>query len=82
MLGFSGLGIITSYFSDTFISSYTCASAIHVINSQIKDLFGIPNTTKFNGILNVPRVRFIIQSNKKVKKVLIIFLNIASLVNL
>ena len=48
MLGFSGLGIITSYFSDTFISSYTCASAIHVINSQIKDLFGkINNKSEF-----------------------------------
>ncbi len=56
ILGFSGLGIVSRYFSDTFVSSYTCASAIHVIMSQIKDLFGIKNTVKYSGMFNVPKV--------------------------
>ena len=56
LLGFSGLGVVSRYFSDTFVSSYTCASAIHVIMSQIKDLFGIRNSIKYSGMFNVPRV--------------------------
>lgn len=55
-LGFSGLGFITSYFSDTFISSYTCASAIVVIKSQVKSLFGLENTIRYSGIYNIPKV--------------------------
>jgi len=58
ILGISGLGILTSYFSDTFISSYTCASAIHVIKSQVKDLFGIQGTISFHGAFNLPKVNF------------------------
>lgn len=54
LLGMSGLGILTTYFSDTFISSYTCASAIHVIKSQVKELFGIKNAIRFSGIMNIP----------------------------
>lgn len=57
LLGISGLGILTRYFSNTFISSYTCGSAIHVIKSQVKELFGIKNAIRFSGIMNIPRVR-------------------------
>ena len=57
LLGMSGLGILTTYFSDTFISSYTCASAIHVIKSQVKELFGIKNAIRFSGIMNIPLVK-------------------------
>jgi MFS superfamily sulfate permease-like transporter len=56
LLGISGLGILTSYFSDTFISSYTCASAIHVIKSQVKDLLGIRKAISYHGAFNVPKV--------------------------
>ncbi len=56
LLGLSGLGIVSRYLSDTFVSSYTCASAIHVIMSQVKDLFGIKNAVKYTGMFNVPRV--------------------------
>ena len=58
-MGFFGLGFIASYFSDAFVSSYTCGSAIVVLTSQIKDLFGIQNALKFNGPLNIPYVSLI-----------------------
>ena len=56
IMGIGGLGFISTYFSDTFISSYTCGSAIHVCISQIKDLFGIKGTAKFEGPLKIPYV--------------------------
>ena len=49
------MGIVTSYFSDTFISSYTFGSSIHVVKSQIKDLIGIQNTPQIDGYFNIPR---------------------------
>ena len=54
IMGICQLGILTSFFSDTFISSYTCGSAIHVFVSQVKDLFGISNAAKYEGILKIP----------------------------
>lgn len=47
LMGLFGLGIISNYFSDSFISSYTCGSAVHVFISQIKDLFGIRGTKAY-----------------------------------
>lgn len=55
MLGISGLGILTSYFSDTFISSYTFGAAFHIIRSQIKSLFGFTGSKRFSGYFNVPK---------------------------
>lgn len=49
-------GVLSSFFSDTFVSSYTCGSAIHVLASQLKDLFGIKNVTKYEGIFKIPKV--------------------------
>ena len=56
VLALSGLGILANYFSDTFISSYTCGGAIHTIVIQIKDLLGIRNTTKHKGAFNIFKV--------------------------
>lgn len=56
LMGVVGLGFISSYFSDTFISGYTCASAIHVVMSQLKDIFGLKKMTKYNGIFKIPKV--------------------------
>ena len=56
IMGIGGLGFMTTYFSDTFISSFTCGSAIHVCTSQIKDLFGIKGAGKFEGALKLPYV--------------------------
>jgi len=50
------LGILTTYFSDTFVSSYTCGSAVHVIKSQLKDLLGISNSIRYTGLFNIPKV--------------------------
>ena len=50
-----GLGNLTSFFSDTFISGYTCGSAVHVIVSQIKDLFGMKNVAKYEGNFKIPK---------------------------
>lgn len=58
IMGLTGLGVLTSFFSDTFISSYTCGSAVHVIVSQVKDIFGIKKAAKYEGPLKVPKVIF------------------------
>lgn len=55
LMGLTGLGVITTYFSDSFISGYTCGSAIHVVTSQIKDLFGLKGLTTYNGAFKIPR---------------------------
>jgi hypothetical protein len=55
-MGLSGVGFLSSYFSDTFISGYTCASSLHVVVSQTKEIFGMRNVTKFDGSFKVPKV--------------------------
>lgn len=60
-MGLLGVGtFLTSYFSDTFISGYTCASAFHVVTSQVKELFGLTNLKKFDGIFKIPKVNHLI----------------------
>jgi hypothetical protein len=56
IMGLCGLGVISSYFSDTFISGYTCGSAIYVVVSQIKDIFGLKNIKRASGMFKVPKV--------------------------
>jgi MFS superfamily sulfate permease-like transporter len=56
LMGLSGLGFISSYFSEAFVSGYTCGSAVHVVVSQIKDIFGIKNVTKHTGAFEIPKV--------------------------
>jgi MFS superfamily sulfate permease-like transporter len=56
LMGLSGLGFLSSYFSDTFISGYTCGSAVHVVVSQMKEIFGMRNVTKFDGTFKIPKV--------------------------
>ncbi|EFA05376.1 prestin isoform X2 [Tribolium castaneum] len=36
------LGVVSTLLSETLVNGFTCASAFHVVSSQIKDLFGIP----------------------------------------
>jgi MFS superfamily sulfate permease-like transporter len=67
-MGASGLGIISSYFSDAFISGYTCSSAIHVFTSQVKSLLGIKNAKDFEGALKIPKVQYINFNFRKIKK--------------
>jgi MFS superfamily sulfate permease-like transporter len=54
LMGLTGLGVITKLFSDSFISGYTCGSSIHVLTSQIKDLFGLKGLTSYDGSLKIP----------------------------
>ena len=56
VMGFTGLGVIASLFSDTFISSYTCGYALQICVTQLKDLFGIKNAFKYEGPLKLPKV--------------------------
>jgi MFS superfamily sulfate permease-like transporter len=60
-MGLLGLGFITRYFSDSFNSAYTSGCAIHVLVSQIKELFGFKNLTRYEGILNIPKVCYFIK---------------------
>ena len=55
IMGLTGLGFLSSFFSDAFVSSYTCGSAIHVTVSQIKSLLGVKKTTRFQGIGSIPK---------------------------
>jgi MFS superfamily sulfate permease-like transporter len=55
-MGVFGLGIVSSYFSHAFISGYTCGSAVQVLTSQIKDVFGLKGLTKYNGAFKIPLV--------------------------
>jgi len=63
IMGISGLGILSSFFSDAFVSSYTCGSAIHVGTSQIKNLLGIKNTKRFQGIGTIPKTYYNLGAN-------------------
>lgn len=65
LMGLIGIGLASSLFSDTFISGYTCASAFHVVMSQLKDLFGITKLQKFDGIFKIPKVLFSVQLKSK-----------------
>jgi hypothetical protein len=58
LMGLCGLGVLSSYFSDTFISGYTCGSAIYVVVSQLKDIFGLKNIKRASGMFKVPKVYF------------------------
>jgi solute carrier family 26 protein len=55
VMGFCGLGLLTSYFSNSFISGYTCGSAVHVFLSQLSRLFGLKNIKRYQGFFKVPR---------------------------
>lgn len=36
------LGIVSTLLSETLVNGFTCASAFHVVSSQLKDLLGLP----------------------------------------
>lgn len=42
-------GIIADLLSETLVSSFTCASAFHIMSSQFKDLLGVSNIQRANG---------------------------------
>lgn len=40
------LGIVATLLSETLVNGFTCASAFHVVSSQLKDLFGLAVTKR------------------------------------
>jgi solute carrier family 26 protein len=55
---FLRLGIISSLLSEALVSGFTAAAAVHVLTSQIKDLFGL-KLFKRKGIFKI----FLVSSN-------------------
>ncbi|KAG7202324.1 hypothetical protein KM043_018656 [Ampulex compressa] len=47
------LGVIASLLSDSLVSGFTTAAAVHVFTSQVKDLFGLNNLPKRGGALKL-----------------------------
>lgn len=46
------LGAVISILSESLISGFTTASAIHVFTSQMKDLFGLTKMPRRNGLFS------------------------------
>ncbi|KRT81144.1 hypothetical protein AMK59_5643, partial [Oryctes borbonicus] len=46
------LGVFTNLLSETLVNGFTCAAALHVVSSQLKDLFGL-NFVKRRGYFAV-----------------------------
>ena len=39
-----------------YLGGYTCASAFHVVASQLKELLGLKNLIKYDGLFKIPKV--------------------------
>ena len=50
-------GFITSYLSESFLNGFLTGSAVHVLTSQMKLIFGI-KLTSYNGIGKIPKVNY------------------------
>ncbi|CAJ0560631.1 unnamed protein product, partial [Mesorhabditis spiculigera] len=55
LIGFVGLGFITTYFSDEVVNGFTTGASIHVFSLQLKDMFGI-HLEKTNGLAYLPQM--------------------------
>ena len=53
--GLLQVGFIVIYLSDTLVSGFTTAAAVHILVSQLKFVLGL-NVTSKNGIFNIFRV--------------------------
>ena len=51
-MGLFKLGFVTIYLSDPLTRALTCAAAVHVFTSQVRQVFGI-NMGRFNGPLRL-----------------------------
>lgn len=63
------LGIVSTLLSETLVNSFTCASAFHVVVSQLKDLLGLP-IRKRRGLFRFVYVRNL---QKKIQKMKFVF---------
>lgn len=66
---FLRLGIVSILLSDTLVSGFTTGAAVHVLVSQIKDLFGIsiPKNTGYSTVVKV-NLHFYCNSAKTIYK--------------
>ncbi|KAI6217599.1 STAS domain-containing protein [Aphelenchoides besseyi] len=55
LMGVLRLEIITTYFSDAVVSGFSTGAATHVFVTQLKDFFGVKNTTQYDGAFNLFR---------------------------
>jgi MFS superfamily sulfate permease-like transporter len=55
LMAISGLGVLTTYLSASFISSYMCGSAFHGLLSQIKSFLGLKGLIRYSGALKIPK---------------------------
>lgn len=56
-MGILRLGVLSVLLSDTLVSGFTTGAAVHVLSSQLKNLFGI-NPPRQEGALKVVNVSY------------------------
>ena len=56
-MAFFQLSFVTSFLSEPLVNGFVSGSAIHVLTSQLKALFGFKITT-YNGALKIPKVGY------------------------
>ncbi|KAF5276713.1 hypothetical protein FQR65_LT16240 [Abscondita terminalis] len=56
------LGIITTLLSETLVNAFTCASAFHVVASQLKDLLGL-TLTRRKGVFGLVKTLYDVGSS-------------------
>ncbi|XP_049782755.1 sulfate transporter-like isoform X1 [Schistocerca cancellata] len=76
LLGVLHLGVVSVLLSDTLVSGFTTGAAVHVLTSQVKNLFGI-KIQRFNGPLKI--VYTYIDLFKNISKTNLISLGISAI---
>ena len=66
-MGIFRLGFITVYLSDPLISGFTTAAAVHVVTSQIKNIFGV-TTDQYSGTFKLIWVSYAMYMNQCMAK--------------
>lgn len=54
---FLQLGFVTDYLSEPMVNGFLAGSALHVLTSQLKLLFGF-KLTAYDGVFKVPKVTY------------------------
>ncbi|CAF4122709.1 unnamed protein product [Rotaria socialis] len=81
LLSIFHLGFVTSFLSDTFVSGYTCGTAILVFTSQVPDIFGL-SLKRYVGPFNVIYTYIEIFSNLKNTNLVTLLVSACSIIAL
>ncbi|CAF2212471.1 unnamed protein product [Rotaria magnacalcarata] len=81
LLSIFHLGFVTSFLSDTFVSGYTCGTAILVFTSQVPDIFGL-SLKRYVGPFNVIYTYIEIFSNLKKTNIITLLVSACSIIAL